>query len=163
MECIVPECYGDTILIKTIFAGKSPKHQKGIANVKITMNALALKYPVVVGVMDNDKKEQYFFNQLICIKDYGLFEHRIDGNKHFIILKPALEKFLIDSCKEANINLNEYFHVNNDPKKLGKYLKSSYISNAKNYTNLIANLLNVKESKLGELKTAIEGVFLEYA
>ncbi len=163
MECIVPECYGDTILIKTIFGGKSPKHQKGIANVKITMNALALKYPVVVGVMDNDKKEQTFFNQLTCIKDYGLFEHRIDENKHFIILKPALEKFLIDSCKEANIDLKEYFHVNNDPKKLGRYLKASSISSSNIYIGLISDLLKAKNSKLGELKKAIEGVFLEYA
>lgn len=162
MECIVPECCGDTVLIKNIFGGKSPKHQKGIANVKTTMNALAQKYPVVIGVMDNDKKEQDFFSQLISEKDYGLFEHRKLDNKHYIILKPALEKFLIGCCYEANINLNDYFKVDNDPKILGKIIKSSSISNIKPYSKLITDLLNAENSKLLELKTAIESVFAVY-
>lgn len=159
LECIVPECIGDTVLIKIIFGGKSPKHQKGIANVKTTMDTLALKYPVVVGVMDNDKKEQIFFDQLTSIKDYGQFVHRKNENKHYIILKPALEKFLIDCCEHANINLKDYFPVNNDPKKLGKIIKSSSISNNKSYLRLITDLLKSEGSKLQELKAAIESVF----
>ena len=159
MECIVPECFGDTVLIKIIFGGKSPKHQKGISNVKITMNTLALKYPVAIGVLDYDKKEKSFFDQLTSIKNYGLFEHRNQENKHYIILKPALEKFIIDCCTGANINLNDYFPVDNDPKLLGKILKSDSISNNKTYIKLITDLLKVENSKLQELKAAIEGVF----
>ncbi len=160
LECIVPECYGDTVLIKIIFGGKSPKHQKGIKKVITTMDSLALKYPVAIGVMDNDKKEQDFFSQLISEKDYGLFEHRKQDNKHYFILKPALEKFLIDCCEETNININDYFPVKNDPKILGKYLKKSFISSDKSYLRLITDLLKVENSKLQDLKAAIGSIFL---
>src|SRR2546428_5309548 len=99
----IPECYFDTVLVKTILQLKDVvNHQKGCNNVMKKMKDGNLKDSFAVGIVDKDNavlnylKEfnKYEFDKL------NLFEHKL--KPQFVIqLNPPFEKWLLEVAEEA--------------------------------------------------------------
>ena len=92
---IIPECYGDTLLIKTI-GYKSANHKHGIGEVNNTMKKYFVNKPAI-GIIDNDKKSiPSDFNKFTEIeRKHNLILKRESNSRHFlIVINPALEDWI---------------------------------------------------------------------
>ena len=147
---ILPECYIDTNLIKTIAPPeKGYNHQKGCGTVTKRMQE-KLKDKFAVGIIDKDKKELKYveeFNLIIDVTNLQLFRHKNYSIHHYLIfIKPAIEVWILNASKEAGISMIEYglsddlfiltkrtkkitSKNDNDFKKLFKELKSNNLKN----------------------------------
>ena len=104
----VPECYFDTVLVRTILRTKHLNHKKGCANVVKEISKGRLKDDFAVGIIDKDKKE------LVYIKDYCeeqlkrdnliLFKHKSKPH-YFILLVPALEMWIGNAANEGKVDI----------------------------------------------------------
>ena len=112
MKHIVPECFVDTTLVR-ILVGSLPRHQKGIPKVKKSILNLSTEFPKVIGLMDNDKRESSFFDTLKTESKKLDIIHKSEGNKHYIIVNPAIEKFILACCTESEIKIEQFGFSNN--------------------------------------------------
>lgn len=106
---IIPECYIDTNLIKTLLNVDGVNHQKGCNQVcKVIKEKFADKF--AVGIIDNDKmKPPYLseFKEIAHSEHIALFKH--PQKAHFIItISPAMEGFILDNAQANDIVLSEY-------------------------------------------------------
>ena len=109
---IIPECYIDTNLVETLLqigTGKehTVNHQKGCNNVACTMRKIE---GFAVGVVDTDKKQPSYWGEFVLIKDsqhLSLKKHE-SRSQYVILINPALERFLLDCVKEAELDLQDY-------------------------------------------------------
>ena len=112
---IIPECYIDTNLIETIVPPSDKKrgynHQKGCATVaKVMQEAKLLKDGFAVGIIDKDKKEIAYTRNFVEIADEGQLKLLKHPQKHhyFILIIPAMEKWILNNAAEVGINLEDY-------------------------------------------------------
>ena len=109
---IIPECYIDTNLVETLLqigTGKehAVNHQKGCNNVACTMRK---NDGFAVGVVDTDKQQPPYWDEFLPIEE----SHHLSLKKHesrsqyVILINPALERFLLDCVKEAELDLQDY-------------------------------------------------------
>jgi hypothetical protein len=109
---VIPECYVDTALIETIVP---PDNQRGY-NHQMGCNKIASKMRIdfkddfALGIIDKDKKSIKYleeFGLIVSNRNLFLFKH---ANKHHFIIQiyPAIEKFLLDSSLEVDLDLSVY-------------------------------------------------------
>jgi hypothetical protein len=141
---IISECYVDTKLIKTIAPPtykKGYNHQKGCTNV-IKMMEEKLSDEFAVGVMDKDKRILEYvkqFNLVIEIENHlELLKHH--NKPHYLIfICPAVEKWLLHSADEVDIQLTD-FGLPHDFLKLQKITKTAKSEDNDPYSNALKQL-----------------------
>ncbi|MCC6370535.1 MAG: hypothetical protein IT236_05955 [Bacteroidia bacterium] len=102
--CVIPECYGDTLLVKTL-GYSSPNHKHGIGEVNNTMKKY-FNNRIAIGVIDNDKAAgPSDFNRFVLIESKGsLSLKKRPGTQHFLItLNPALERWIEEVGNSVNV------------------------------------------------------------
>ena len=125
---IIPECYVDTTLIETIVPPKiGYNHQMGCPNVakKMTEDKF-LKDDFALGIIDKDKKEIEYAKLFEEIADRNQLKLLKHPNKHhyFIVIIPAMEKWIMHNAEEVGVNLSDY-DLPNDFEMLKKQSKST--------------------------------------
>lgn len=136
---IITECYIDTNLIETIAPTKiGYNHQKGSGTVTYLMQN-KFKDKFSVGIVDKDKKELKYaqsFNEIINIENLLLYRHKNNEVHHYLIfIKPAIESWIIENAKSANIKLKN-FDLTDNIDDLTKRSKKITSKNDKNFKNL---------------------------
>lgn len=107
---VIPECYVDTNLISTLISSKV-NHQYGCSKVSCILEK-TMKDRFAIGIIDKDKK----MKNLKYVEHFDLIAQRehIALHKHpmkphyFILIKPAADKFIMDSAEAIGINLTDY-------------------------------------------------------
>ncbi|HRI00674.1 MAG TPA: hypothetical protein PK006_06445 [Saprospiraceae bacterium] len=127
---IMIECYTDTLLIEGLVKPRKNgyNHKRNCFEVekefRETNNKKGkFKDDFALGIIDKDKKTVAYINEMELLdkieNEIYLFGHKL--KKHFIIqLAPALETWLINRCKESNINMSDYNIPNNLKELVGK-------------------------------------------
>lgn len=138
----VPECYFDTVLVRTILRVQTAlNHKKGCNNVVNALKEGKLKDVFAVGIVDRDKREldyldefkAYEFDKLV------LFKHK--SKHHYIIqLNPPIEKWIIEVAKEAKIDLKS-LGLPSEVDKLKRLTKSEAARETPEIVNLCETLL----------------------
>lgn len=98
-----------------LFAPKGVSIQKAgtISAIPKNMQQAILKVDTVIGVIDNDKRQPPYFNHFKEISDENSvilkqkFEKGTATNEFLIILKPAVEKFIIENIQQIDLKLLE--------------------------------------------------------
>lgn len=152
----IPECYLDSNLVETILkAFNCVNHRKGNSNVVGRMEEERLSDKFLVAVIDDDKVkvkglEKYTQVGRLSRKGLKVFEHPL--KRHFLIqLSPAIERWLINECGKAGINLSEYGFP--DTIKGWKNLKNRSQRNDEKFKDLFRLMLkNEKCDEIIELK-----------
>lgn len=125
----MPECYADTLLIQTLVPPKTASgynHKHSCNEVAKEMITGKLKDSFAVGIIDNDKKVIPYLSEFeiigTCESGLLLWKH---GTKHHYIIQinPALEKWILDVCAKASINIKNY-ELDNTLVGLKKHTKS---------------------------------------
>ena len=138
----IPECYADTTLIDFFLRDKSKRiHQRGNTKVADTMQKQAAQHYRIVGIVDADKRQPTYFQKIKEIKTFNnvaLFQ-KDDSEQYLIMLKPALEAFLINSCKEISVELSD-FELPNSLKELTAITKNVSIADNHKFKRLLKTL-----------------------
>ncbi|MFZ6025062.1 MAG: hypothetical protein ACOYVG_11495 [Bacteroidota bacterium] len=109
---IVPECYIDTVLVKTLVPPTNRyNHQHGCFAVSNEMERGGLKDQFALGIIDNDKKKAKYLNEFFEIDNGGssvkLLKHKSDP-QYFIQISPAIEVWILEVCEQEKIDLAEF-------------------------------------------------------
>jgi len=123
----IPECYFDTVLVKTILQIKGVlNHKKGCNDVIKVMKDGKLKDNFAVGIVDKDKTELGYLKEFdkYEFENLNLYRHSNRSKHHYIIqLNPPIEKWILRVAREANINIVD-FGLPEDFESLKKLTKS---------------------------------------
>lgn len=163
---IIPECYGDTLLVETLLPPDNGyNHQKGCNQVARVMTG-RFKDRFAVGIIDKDKRAVKYLEEFEMIDEVKdslfLFKHR--RRSHFFIqIQPGLEAWILKICNEEKIELDalgntvdeitEYTKVNMRKKNPDIELKKLFTEIGRKKENqkvkkLIGWLTLLKEKKL---------------
>jgi hypothetical protein len=141
---IIPECYVDTNLIETIVPpnGRGYNHQKGCATVAKTMREHAqLRDGFAVGIIDKDKKELDYallFEEIVDKGQLKLLKHP-QKHHYFILIVPAMEKWILSNAAEVGIDLID-FDLSNDLNQLRTQSKKMTTKHDPRFKNLFREL-----------------------
>ena len=140
----VPECYFDTVLIKTILKIKHINHKKGCANVVKEIKEGKLKDDFAVGIIDKDKRQlDYIKND--CeeeIKESNLVLYKHKTKQHYFIqLAPAIENWILNVIDEGRLNVDD-LGLSRDLNKLKKVTKSESANENEDLKKLCKRLVN---------------------
>lgn len=152
----IPECYLDTNLVETILkAPNCVNHRKGNSNVVGRMEEDRVSDKFLVAVIDDDKVkvkglEKFRLVERLSRNGLRLFSHL--SKKHYLVqLSPAIERWLMNECGKAAINLSEYGFP--DTIKGWKNLKNRAQRNDGKFKDLFRLMLeNEKCDEIIELK-----------
>jgi len=125
-EHIIPECYFDTVLVKTILKTKNVNHQKSCFKVESTVKAID---DFAVGIIDKDKKEIAYlseFDEVVSSEHLALWKHKTKMH-YFIQLIPAIERWILNVVEEAQIDIED-LNLPNEVDELRKYTKYKLVS-----------------------------------
>lgn len=108
-DCIIPECYLDTMLVETLIVStKGYNHQKGCHTVaKVMQEKFADSF--ALGILDDDKNQVFYLAEFVKIAEQHnviLFKH--PKKHHYLILHPPIESWLIKQAAEKNMALPDY-------------------------------------------------------
>lgn len=122
---IIPECYIDTKLIKSLVPPiKSYNHQKGCSTVVNVMQE-KFKSNFAIGIVDRDKRELKYAEKFTLVfeitSSLQLFKYE---NHYLIFICPAMEKWIIANADSAGLSLANY-NLPHDFKELRSITKSS--------------------------------------
>lgn len=107
---VIPECYVDTTLIETIVPPvRGYNHQMGCNKVAQKMQN-DLKEYFALGIIDKDKRSIKYLEEFsLVVSEKSLFLYKHPNRPHYIIqIYPAIERFILDSSAEVDIDLPEY-------------------------------------------------------
>jgi hypothetical protein len=160
---IITECYADTLMLKIITRGNpNLQHQRGCNMVSRTMQE---KYfdALAIGIIDYDKKVPPYLSEFAEIETSGalkFYKHPTKSH-YFITIFPAIERFMLETAAQSNINLSDY-NLPSDLNGLKAVTKSeTSIRNAdleRFYKALVRNNAN-NFSKIAQWITNIENQF----
>lgn len=139
---ILPECYLDTMLTETLVKPVSGyNHQKGCSTVTSKMqNCKSLKDNFAVGILDADKKQTPYLNELNLVSEKsGLKLYKHPNKHHYLILHPPIEQWLLDEANAANIDLNNY-QLPGERSALQKQTKTATSKHDQRFKNLFRDL-----------------------
>ena len=108
---IIPECFIDTILMETLLPTKiGYNHKKGCNQVtENTMQSKKLIDNFAVGILDKDKKAHVYLKEFrLLATKHNVELHKHTSRNHYLILHPAIEKWLITECRQVNLLLENY-------------------------------------------------------
>lgn len=151
-DCFIPECYFDTVLLKTILQTKAlDNHQKGCNNVMNLMEKGRLKDSFAVGIVDRDKAELNYLGEFDKYDYDSLIIHKHKQKPQFVIqLNPPLEKWILQVADEAGMNVENY-GLPNDFGRLQKFTKSELAEETVELRNLCKALLKSNSETIKRL------------
>ena len=157
---IIPECHADTALVKFFIRGfPYIDHEAGINNV--VKNFSLVKDPTycLVGLIDDDKRKPSYLGDFIEIKSLVnvSLRKKPDFEHYVIVLKPALERFLMHQSAVVGISPSD-FNLPEDIKLFCKLTKRPQIETNQDYFNLLSAL---KEREAPEF-LALEGFLRDF-
>lgn len=106
---LIPECYVDTNILKTLFRLDGVNHQHCCSKV---MKCMSLKFSegFAVGVVDDDKRKasgSEDFVELAQSPHLIMMKHK--SRMHFLFfVHKAAEDFLLSCAREQNINMDDF-------------------------------------------------------
>ena len=155
---IIPECYIDTRIVKTLLPSKRRyNHQHGCYNVEKTVS-VKFKGDFALGIVDKDKRLMKYLKECtsVCeLPDFlQLFKH--GSEKHYIILiKPAIERWIVNTAAMAGLSLPVY-ELPGDLDKLCDLTKTSREDvvdpNSKKFYQLFKDLNKLNPPSVAVLK-----------
>lgn len=151
----IPECHADTALVRFLTDGfPHIDHEAGINNVVRNFSAIKDQTYCLVGIVDDDKRKPSYLSGFEVVKsEYAVSLCNMPGTKHYIvIIKPALEKFLIQEAATVGISLSD-FNLPNDLKSLCKTTKKPQIETNEGYIEFLSALKSRKARGLVVLET----------
>jgi hypothetical protein len=157
---LIPECHADTALASFLTNGfPNIDHEAGIHNVVKNFTAVKDKTYGLVGLIDDDKRKPSYLDDFIEVKSAGnVALLKKPGIEHYvIILKPAIERFLLGEASNAGISLLD-FNLPDQLKTLCKTTKKPQIKKNQDY---FAFLLALKEKKTSGI-VALEGFLRDF-
>ncbi|MEM6317959.1 MAG: hypothetical protein AAF960_09825 [Bacteroidota bacterium] len=135
---LLPECYGDTLLLEMLGFKKTNHQTSGIGQV---IKVMKEKYAnrLAVGLIDADKKitPSYFkeFQQIEAENRLKLLKYQ-QRNHYLIMVTPALEKFIL----QAAIDVDKDEKPFNNLKSLKRLTKSIHVSQNQDFKNFLNTL-----------------------
>jgi len=147
------ECKPDEVLVKTLTSA-SRKNIKHAGNKPELLKTLAEHCSNTKAIIDEDPGTNQpprlqKFTQKQDLPSYKLkILHQKSQNNTLIILRPALEEWILQAAKEANINPEKY-SLPKDPTKLHRQINIQIDK----FQQLIKDL--TKSKRLRELKTRL--------
>jgi hypothetical protein len=156
-SCIIPECYVDTNLIETLVPpSKKYNHQKGCGTVaKIMKEKFQDRF--ALGIIDKDKQIIDYVKEFDTIETKGnlsLLKHKSKPH-FFIIVSPAIEKFIMNNALSSGLSLSD-FALPNDLDELKKVSKTVNSKNNINFKNLFKKLISSHNDEFMTMKSWIE-------
>ena len=156
---IVPECFVDTNLVQILMQIKGVNHQNSCGQVtNVLKNKFKEKF--AIGIVDNDNLQSNYSKACVEIahsREITLCKH--PENQHYLIkINHIMEIFILNSAKDANVDLKEY-GVPNDLEGLKNITKSRDCLNnndlrraikavsGSNEMQLLTDVLNYLQSK----------------
>lgn len=156
---IITECYADQAFISFLI-GKQVEKDNGCNGVLATIFT-HWSGKRVLGIIDDDKfKPNHYqeFSELLLENEWILFQKR-PNEEHFLIsLKPALEKWLINTAKQHNIDL-ESLEIPNTLKALTRITKKQAVGTNPIFIKLLEALND--SSNFEMLRSQIQSIFEE--
>jgi len=141
---IIPECYGDTLLLEMLGFKRLNHQTSGIGQV---IKVMRDKYQnrLAIGVIDADKKiTPTYFQEFFLEKEKNgikLLKHK--NQRHFLIMvSPALEGFLLNAALEVELQSKSFDSL----KKLKRITKSQYVSQNQEFKSFLNTLRQKKAS-----------------
>lgn len=110
MNHIIPECYVDTNILKTLLRVDGVNHQFGCNQVMARLKKGKYSDSFAIGIIDDDKKKTYDyrdFNELCRSEHLVLMKHQ-SKHHYLIFVYKAAEDFLLACAKELELNMSEY-------------------------------------------------------
>lgn len=109
-DAVLPECYVDTCLIKTLVPPVSHyNHQKGSGTVARKMkNFFGDRF--ALGIIDKDKKELYYlkeFTLAISRQKLEFYKHKTK-HQYLMLINPAIETFILTNATAAGISIADF-------------------------------------------------------
>jgi len=155
---IIPECYGDTALIECL-GFEDPNHQKGIGNVKKVLNK-DFNDKKAICIIDNDKNLGRVFPNLKIERENSHLKMAVSQNglHRFIVIKPALEKWLLTSAELSSIPLKEDYDLPNDFKELGYLIKNTEVDRNQDFIRFLKALKRANPEPIATLKSWLEEI-----
>ena len=149
---IVPECYVDTNLVQILMQIKGVNHQNSCGQVtNVLKNRFKDKF--AIGIVDNDNMQSNYSNDCKEIARSGeiiLCKHP-DSQHYLIKINHIMEKFLLNSAKDANVDLKQ-FGIPDDLEGLKSITKSKDCLDNKDLRRAIKA---VSESNVMKLLTEV--------
>lgn len=113
---VIPECYTDTTFIETIVPPDNQRgynHQMGCSKVASKMQS-DLKDDFALGIIDKDKRSVKYLDEFTLIeKRKSLFLYKHPEKPHYVIqIYPAIERFILESCIEVDLDLSDFGLMN---------------------------------------------------
>jgi hypothetical protein len=102
---VLPECYADTLLVNRLIQSTT-NHKHSISKVFKALKE-TFSNSRAIGIIDDDKKKDYYFNSFKVLKDGPFFRYLAHPNgKHFIIAIKGggIEKLILQGAKEVNFD-----------------------------------------------------------
>ena len=159
----VPECFFDTVLVKTILNAKRVNHQKGCSNVVKKISSGKLKDDFAVGIIDKDKRELNYLaeecKEVVNLENLVLLKHKTRQH-YFIQLAPAIEVWILKVAKESDIDISTYA-LSNDLGELKKATKSKFAESDENLKRLCKKLVGSEGETIKILSSWLNYLFLE--
>ncbi|MEJ7680471.1 MAG: hypothetical protein WKG06_21990 [Segetibacter sp.] len=148
----------DTLLVEVLLNKPfSVNHKKGNSSIAAVMKHGPLKDGFAVGIIDEDKvrlKELDTFVKVERLSKNGLKIYRHSIKKHFFIqICPAIEKWVIEECDKATLDIaSEKYKLPNTLKGL-KAMKGLAQRNDERFERLFKDMVENKScNELNELK-----------
>jgi len=99
-DYIIPECFVETAMAKILLNVGDVNHQSGCNEVSRCMQK-KFKDEFAVGMIDADKKQHTYSITAckICESEHLCVKKASEKSHYFILVKPAMEKFILDICQ----------------------------------------------------------------
>lgn len=158
----VPECYFDTVLVKTILKVKRVNHQKGCPNVvKEITESKDLKDDFAVGIIDRDKRELDYIRdhceEQLKMNNSVLLKHKTKQH-YFIQLTPAIERWLLAAATEGNVDLAS-FGLSYDLNQLRKRTKTMFAEENQDLKSLCKALRKSNGASIATLSSWLKYLY----
>jgi len=151
---IIPECYADTNLIGFLLCAEV-NHQKGCSQVANTMRKGKNADGFSIGIIDDDKNKPSYIKEFDTIdssEHIMLLKHTQKAH-YFIIIKKAIEDFILSAAKEVNFDLTT-IGLKNGLKGLKETTKNCQANDNPKLREAIAKIEDAREMKI--LKSVLE-------
>lgn len=155
---LIPECHADTALVRFLSGGfPNIDHESGIGSVVKNFTDVKDHSYQLVGIVDNDKRKPPYLDDFQEIKSASgvSLRKKPDVEHYVILLKPAIERFLLNKAQSVGISLAD-FNLPMELKPLIKKTKKPQIQQNTDYLNLLAELKSRQASGVVALDSMLE-------
>lgn len=123
------------------------------------------EFIVIVGTIDNDKNKPSYFENFKTEQEthnFILKKHKKEKKRQYlIILKPAIEKFILKAAEQANIKPNDY-KIPDNFNEFKNITKSQSIRHNQIFRNFLKKIYNA-DTYFNELKKKFISIHQKYS